>query len=161
MKVEKTSSVTEFLGIHYKYKFVVRDKIADQKQLLSQNRTARARNKKLDVQGTVIFRQKYNFDVLGGWTDLKLGDGDAVVSVADHHLAAEVIHGLELGGQEQTRGAQQLELARTNSKLNDFIKRVSLYKDTTIERIESLNIGSLDKEYLKRRMNTNSYESKL
>lgn len=53
---------------------------------------------------------------LRGRTDLKLGDGDAVVSVADHHLAAEVIHGLELGGQEQTRGAQQLELARTNSK---------------------------------------------
>ena len=124
MKVEKTSSVTEFLGIHYKYKFVVRDKIADQKQLLSQNRTARARNKKLDVQGTVILKFDKNTTLifcLGGWTDLKLGDGDAVVSVADHHLAAEVIHGLELGGQEQTRGAQQLELARTNSKLNDFI----------------------------------------
>lgn len=60
MKVEKTSSVTEFLGIHYKYKFVVRDKIADQKQLLSQNRTARARNKKLDVQGTVIFKFNKN-----------------------------------------------------------------------------------------------------
>lgn len=119
MKVEKTSSVTEFLGIHYKYKFVVRDKIADQKQLLSQNRTARARNKKLDVQGTVIFKFDKNTTLmlcLRGRTDLKLGDGDAVVSVADHHLAAEVIHGLELGGQEQTRGAQQLELARTNSK---------------------------------------------
>ena len=65
-----------------------------------------SRELSLKVDRTV---HKYN-------AHLKLVDGDAVVSVADHHLAAEVLHRLELGGQEQARGAKQLELACTNSK---------------------------------------------
>ena len=49
-----------------------------------------SRELSLKVDRTV---HKYN-------AHLKLVDGDAVVSVADHHLTAEVIHSLELGGQE-------------------------------------------------------------
>ena len=46
---------------------------------------------------------------------LKLCRGDEVVSVGHEHVAVEVLHCLELGGQEQAGRAQQLELGRADA----------------------------------------------
>lgn len=52
----------------------------------------------------------------GAIPHLKLCRGDEVVCVGDEHVAVEMLHRLELGGQEQAGRAQQLELRRADAE---------------------------------------------